>query len=118
MLLEYIFAAVLHSQFMLHVIPCHILNVFCFDISTFRNMCAVPNMAVSFCSIFFISCFPGTLLRHFPNYLKVDLVAPNITGITLVFTFHMPYISLVSCSVHLKSSPLDKSLGAQRWREV
>jgi len=37
------------------------LNVLYFYISTFRSMCAVPNMAVFRSS--FISCFPGMLLR-------------------------------------------------------
>jgi hypothetical protein len=36
------------------------LNVLCFNTSTFRSMCAVPNMAV-ICSSF-ISCFPGIII--------------------------------------------------------
>jgi hypothetical protein len=54
------------------------------------------------------------LFRHFLNYFAADPVALIVTGITFVFTFHMHYISIVRCSVHLKSSPLEKSLGAQR----
>ena len=56
-------------------------------------MCAVPNMAV-FCSSL-TSCFPGTLLRYFLNVFEIVPVAPIITGITFVFTFHMRCISIV-----------------------
>jgi hypothetical protein len=58
------------------------------------------------------------LLRHFVKYFAVDPVTLIITGTSSVFTFRMLYISIVMCSVHIKSSPLDKSLGAQRWRKV
>ena len=50
-------------------------------------MCALPNMDV-FCSSL-ISCFPGTLFRYFLNDFEMLPVAPIITGITFVFTFHM-----------------------------
>ena len=56
-------------------------------------MCAVPNMAV-FCSSF-TSWFPGMLLMYFLNDFEMVPVAPIITGITLVFTFHMRCISIV-----------------------
>ena len=56
-------------------------------------MCSVPNMAV-FCSSL-TSWFPGMSLTYFLNYLKMVPVAPNITGITLVFTFHTRCISIV-----------------------
>jgi hypothetical protein len=69
------------------------LNLLYFYISAFQSMCAVPNMAV-FCSSF-ISCFPGTLLRYLLNYSQIVPVAPIITGITFVFTFHMRCISVV-----------------------
>jgi hypothetical protein len=41
----YSVAAVQYSQFVLHVMLFTMLNVLCFDISTFRSMRAVPNMA-------------------------------------------------------------------------
>ena len=63
------------------------LNVFYYNISTFRSMCAVQNMAV-FC-IPLISCFPGTLLRYFLNDFEMVPVTPIITGITFACTFHM-----------------------------
>ena len=56
-------------------------------------MCAVPNMAV-FCSSL-TSWFPGRSLTYFLNDLEMVPVAPIVTGITLVFTFHMRYISIV-----------------------
>ena len=62
-----------------------------FYVST--SMCAVPNMAV-FCSSL-TSWFPGMSLTYFLNDLEMVPVAPIITGITLVFTFHMHYISIV-----------------------
>jgi len=56
-------------------------------VSTFGSMCAVPNMAV-FCSSL-SSWFPVMLLTYFLNDFEMVLVAPIITGITFVFTFHM-----------------------------
>ena len=64
-----------------------------FYISTLRSMCAVPNMAV-FCSSL-TSWFPGMSLTYYLNDLEMVPVAPIITGITLVFTFHMRCISIV-----------------------
>ena len=72
------------------------LNLLHFHISTFRSVCAVPNMAV-FCSSL-ISCFPGMLLSYFLNDFEMVQVAPIITGITFVFTFHMSCISIVRSS--------------------
>ena len=63
-----------------------VLNLLCFYISTFRLMCAVPNMAV-FCSSL-TSCFRDMLLTYFLNDSEIVPVAPVITGITFVFTFH------------------------------
>jgi hypothetical protein len=54
----YNFAAVLHLQFIQHVLFFPVLNMFCaFYIITFRSMCAVPSMAAFFSSL--IYCFPG-----------------------------------------------------------
>ena len=52
-------------------------------------MCAVPNMAVFWSSL--TSCFPGMLLTYFLNDFEIVPVAPFVTGITFVFTFHMRY---------------------------
>jgi len=61
-------------------------------VSTFRSMCAVLNMAV-FCSSL-TSWLPGMLLTYFLNDSEMVLLAPVITGITFVFTFHMRCISI------------------------
>ena len=74
-----------------------------FYVSTFRSMCAVPNMAV-FCSSLTL-WFPGMSLTHFLNDLEMVPVASIITGITLVFTFHMRCISIVR-SLYFKYSRL------------
>ena len=85
-------AAVLHLQYMLHVMLFPILNA-CTYISTLRRMCAVPNMTV-FCRSL-TSCFLGMLLTYFLNEFETVPVAPIITGITSVFTFHMRCIFTV-----------------------
>jgi len=88
---KYSVAAILLLLFMVLLVS--VLNLLYFYISTFRSMCAVPNMDV-FCSSF-TSCFPGMLLTYFLNNFEIVPVAPIITGITFVFTFHMRCISIV-----------------------
>jgi hypothetical protein len=70
-----------------------------FYVSTFRCTCAVPNMAV-FCSSL-TSWFPGMLLTYFLNYFEIVPVTPIITGISIVFIFHMRCISVVR-SIYFK----------------
>jgi len=89
----YMVAAVLSLLFMVPLCLVPALAVLFFYVSPFRIVCAVPNMAV-FC----ISCtswFSGMSLTYFLNDLEMVPFAPIITGITLVFTFHMRYISIV-----------------------
>ena len=86
-------AAVLLLLFMVLISLVSVLNLLYFYISTFRRMCAVPNMAV-FCSSL-TSWFPGVLLTCFLNVFEIVPVAPIITGITFVFTFHLRCISIV-----------------------
>ena len=64
-----------------------------FYVSPFRSMCAVANMAVFRSSL--TSWFPGMLLMYILNDFEMVPVVPIITGITLVFTFHMRCISIV-----------------------
>jgi hypothetical protein len=90
---EYSVAAILLLLFMMFISLLSVLNLLYFYISTFRSMCAVPNMAV-FCSSL-TSWFPGMLLTYFLNYFEIVPLAPIITGITFVFTFHMRCISIV-----------------------
>ena len=90
---EYNVAAILPLLFMVHLCLAPALVLLFFYVSTFRSMCAVPSMAV-FCSSL-TSWFPGMSLTYFLNDLEMVPVAPIITGITLVFTFHMRCISIV-----------------------
>ena len=90
---EYGFAAILLFLFMVLISLVSVLNLLYFYISTFRNMCAVPNMTV-FCSSL-TSWFPGMLLTYFLNYFEIVPVATITTGITFVFTFHMRCISII-----------------------
>jgi len=90
---EYSVAAILLLLFTVLILLVSVLNLLYFYISTFRSVCAVPNMAV-FCSSF-TSCFPGMLLTYFLNDSETVPVAPIITGITSVFTFHVRCFSVV-----------------------
>ena len=90
---EYRVAAILFLLFIVLISLVSVLNLLYFYISTFRSMCAVPNMAV-FCSSL-TSRFPGKLLTYFLNDFEIVPDAPIITGITFVFTFHMRCISIV-----------------------
>ena len=62
---EYTVAAIPSSLFMVPVSLVPALALLCFYVSTFRSICAVPNMA-AFCSSL-TSCFPGMLLTYFLN---------------------------------------------------
>ena len=90
---EYSVAAILLLLFMVLISLVSVLNLLYFYISSFRSMCAVPNMAVIWSSL--TACFPGMLLTYFLNDFEIVPVAPIITGITFVFTFHMRCISIV-----------------------
>ena len=80
----YSVAAVLYLQSALHVMFHHPLNMFC----TFTlALPAVPNMAILCISL--ISCSSGILLRCCLSDFEMVPVAPDITGITFAFTFHM-----------------------------
>ena len=93
---EYSVAAIMLLLFMVLISLVSVLNLFDFYISTFRSTCAVTNMAVFWSSL--TSCFPGMLLMYFLNYFERVPVAPIITGITFVFTFHIRCISIVRYS--------------------
>ena len=62
---EYSVAAIRLLLFMVLVSLVPVLNLLYFYISTFRSMCAVPNMAVFWSSL--TACFPGMLLTYFLN---------------------------------------------------
>ena len=71
---EYSVAAIVLLLFMVLISLVPVLNLLYFYISTFRSMCAVPNMAV-FC-ISLTSCFPGMLLTYFLNDFEIVPIAP------------------------------------------
>ena len=79
---EYSVAAILLLLFMVLISSVSVLNLLHFYISTFRSMCAVPNMAV-FCSSL-TSCFPGMLLTYFLNVFEIVPVAPIIIIIIII----------------------------------
>ena len=69
---EYNVAAILLLLFMGLISLISLLNLLYFYISTFRSICAVPNMTV-FCSSL-TSCFPGMLLTYFLNDFELLLL--------------------------------------------
>ena len=71
---EYSVAAILLLLFILLISLVSVLNLLYFYISTFRSMCAVPNMAVFWSSL--TSCFPCMLLTYFLNDFEIVPVAP------------------------------------------
>ena len=90
---EYSVAAILLLLSMVLISLVSVLNLLYSYVSTFRSICAVSNMAV--CCSSLTSCLPGMLLTYFLNDFEIVPVAPIITGITFVFTFHMHCISIV-----------------------
>jgi hypothetical protein len=86
---EYNVAAILSLVFMVPTSLVPALALMYFYVSTFRSMCAVPNVAV-FCSSL-TSWFPGMLLTYFLNDFEIVPVAPIITGMSLVFEFINSY---------------------------
>ena len=71
--MEYCVVAILLLLFMVLISLVTVLNLLYFYISTFRSMCAVPNMAVFYSSL--TSCFPGMLLTYFLNEFEIVPVA-------------------------------------------
>ena len=60
---EYSVVAILLLLFMVLISLVPVLNLLYLYISTFRSVCAVPNVAV-FCNSL-TSCFPGIILTYF-----------------------------------------------------
>jgi hypothetical protein len=75
------------------------LNVLNIYISTFRSLCAVPNMAV-FCSSL-ISCFPGTLLSYCLSDSEMFPATPIFTG---VYYYYFIIIIIIISSSRSSSS--------------
>jgi len=64
-----------------------------FYVSTFRSMCAVPNMAV-FCS-FLTSWFRRISLTYCLNYFETVPIAPIITGIFIIIIIIIIFIIII-----------------------
>ena len=79
---EYGVAATLLFLFMVLISLLSVLNLLFFYSSTFRSMCAVPNMAL-FCSSL-TSFFPGMLLTYFLNVFEIVPVAPLLLLLLLL----------------------------------
>ena len=90
---EYSVAAILLLLFMLLISLVSAFNLLYFYISTFRSVCAVPNMAVFWSSL--TSCFPGMLITYVLNDFKIVPIASIIIGITFVFIFHKLFLLLL-----------------------
>jgi len=90
---KYSVATILLLLFMVLISLVSVLNLLYVHISTFRSMCAVPNMAV--CCSSLTSWCPGMLRTYFLNDFEIVPVARIITGITFGFTFHVRCISIV-----------------------
>jgi hypothetical protein len=54
-----------------------------------------PSEVCAQCSVWLFSVVPGMLLTYFLNAFEIVPVAPIVTGITVVFTFHVRFISIV-----------------------
>ena len=59
-----------------------VLNLLYFYISTFRSMCAVPNMAVFYSSL--TPWFTGMLLTYFLNDFEIVPAAPIIIIVIII----------------------------------
>ena len=79
----YSVAAILLLLFMVLISLVSVLNLLCFYTSTFRSMCAVPNMTVFWS--FLTSCFPGILLTYFRNDFEIVPVSPIITVVRSLY---------------------------------
>ena len=78
----YIVAAILSLLFVVPLFLVPALALLFFYVSTFRSMCAVPNMAVF--RSFLTSWFPGMSVTYFLNDLEMVPVAAIITGIIII----------------------------------
>jgi hypothetical protein len=84
MSLENSVVAILLFLFMVHTSLAPVLNLLHFYISTFRSMCAVPNMAVFYNSL--TSWIPGRLLRYFLNDFEMVPVPDGALYIVVIQT--------------------------------
>ena len=88
---EYGVAAILLLLFMVLISLVSVLNLLYFYISTFRSMCAVPNMAVFWSSL--TSCFPGMLLTYFLN--DFEIIKFIITIIIIIIIINCNWVVIL-----------------------
>ena len=100
---EYSVADILSLLFMVLISLVSLLNLLYFYISTFRSMCAVPNMAVFWSSL--TSCFPGIFLTYFLNDFEI---VPIIINIIIIIIIIIVLRVGVAQSVKLLRHELDK----------
>ena len=84
---EHRVAAVLVLLFMVLISLVPALTPLYLYVSTFRSMCAVPNMA-AFCSSL-TSWFPGMLLTYFLNDFEMVPIAPILLLLLLLWLFEL-----------------------------
>jgi hypothetical protein len=89
---KYNVAAILLLLFMVPISLVPTLALLCFYVSTFRSMCAVPNMAVFSSSL--MSWFPGILLTNFLNDFELLLLLLLLLLLKLCCTYCTKRIQL------------------------
>ena len=94
---EYSVAAILLLIFMVLISLVPVLNLLYFYISTFRSVCAVPDVAV-FCSSL-TSCFPGKLLTYFLNDFEISPTRPYYYWYHLCF--YIPHKLNFYCEIFI-----------------
>jgi hypothetical protein len=104
---QYNVAAILSLLFMVPISLAAALALMYFYISTFQNMCAVPNVAV-FCSSL-NSWFPGMVLTYFLNDYEMVPFAPSITGY-----YYYYYYYYCCCCCYFNSS----IISCMCWRKL
>ena len=91
---KYSVAAILLLLFMVLISLVSVLNLLYFYVSTFRSVCAVPNVAV-FCSSL-TSCFPGMLLTYFLNDFEIVYIIIVIIYIYFIIIIIFKYVLQVT----------------------
>jgi hypothetical protein len=102
-------AAILLLLFMVLISLVSVLNLLYFYISTFRIMCALPNMAV-FCSSL-ASCFLGMLL-------KFIIIIIIIIIIVIIFKAHKFRCKLGTSLTYFYIVMICLFIGLLLWNEV
>ena len=94
---EYSVVAILLLLFTVLISLVSVLNLLYSYTSTFRSMCAVPNMAV-FCSSL-TSCFPGMLLTYFLNVIIITIIIAIISEFVSCSALYKNMGNLISSSI-------------------